>query len=365
MPKFDSKSFNPQAFGKYVERVPNTKKNELVKSKALRGNSEIRDSFSSQTTTAYARIPYFGKIGKNTQNYDGQTDITSNGSTTFERGVVVVGRMDSWTEKDFSTEITAGVDFMDNVAQQVAEYWTEVDQDTILAILKGIFAMTGAGNLKFVNNHTFDITEEGEGKVGETTLNNALQKASGDNKAIFTLSLMHSQIATNLENLKLLKYYTYTDAEGVERQLTLASWNGRAVLIDDSMPVEEVAAVEESGTKGQDGYVAPQEAYNKYTTYVLGEGAFDYEDIGAKVPYEMSRDPKTNGGQDTLYSRQRKVFAPAGISYEKKSQATLSPTDAELANGTNWELVNDGGTGANRKYWDHKAIPIARIISKG
>ena len=68
MPKFDSKSFNPQAFGKYVERVPNTKKNELVKSKALRGNSEIRDSFSSQTTTAYARIPYFGKIGKNTQN---------------------------------------------------------------------------------------------------------------------------------------------------------------------------------------------------------------------------------------------------------------------------------------------------------
>ncbi len=353
MPKFDSKSFNPQAFGKYVERIPNTKKNELVNSKALRGNKDIADSFSSQTTTAYARIPYYGKIGKSTQNYDGQTDMTSNGSTTFERGVVVVGRMDSWTENDFAVDITGGVDFMDNVAKQISEYWTEVDQDTLLAILKGIFAMTGAGNLKFVDNHTYDITSEGEGKVGETTLNNALQKASGDNKSIFTLALMHSQVSTTLENLKLLKYFTYTDANGIERPLTLASWNGRAVLIDDSMPVEEVAASGETP------------AYNKYTTYVLGEGAFDFENIGAKVPYEMSRDPKTNGGQDTLYSRQRKVFAPAGISYEKKVQKTNSPTDEELANGQNWALVNNGETGNKLEYWNHKSIPIARIISKG
>jgi len=461
MPKFDSKSFNPQAFGKYVERVPNTKKNELVKSKALRGNSDIRDAFSSQTTTSYARLPYFGKIGKGTKNYDGQTDITSNGSTTFERGIVVIGRADAWTEKDFSFDITAGVDFMDNVAQQVAEYWTEVDQDTILSILKGIFAMSGTGNLKFVNNHTYDISNAGSAEnqvVGQTTLNNALQKASGDNKSVFTLALMHSQIATNLENLKLLKYYTYTDAEGVERQLTLASWNGRAVLIDDSMPVAEVVStapvysttistaatagdkitingteytfvandasdtgnkikVGSSGTASQQatniaakvtisGFTitasstkvvftaasgtnpdAPDVSatkvattgtlvvtnatdtaavtYNKYTTYVLGEGAFDYEDIGAKVPYEMARDPKTNGGEDTLYSRQRKVFAPAGISYEKTSQASLSPTDSELENGANWSLVNNGEAGANLQYWDHKAIPIARIISRG
>lgn len=80
----------------------------------------------------------------------------------------------------------------------------------------------------------------------------------------------------------------------------------------------------------------------------------------------MSRDPKTNGGQDTLYTRQRKVFAPFGISYEKKSQATLSPTDAELANGANWDLVHSGETDeADRSYIADKAIPIARILSKG
>lgn len=356
MAKFDAKSFNPQAFGKYVERIPKTRKNELIKSGVLKGNQEIRNAFSTQTGTAYAVLPMYGRIGGVVQNYDGETDMQPQGSTTYERGVVVVGRMGSWVEKDFSTDITGGVDFMDNVASQVSEYFEDVDQDTLLSILKGIFAMTGAKNLEFVNNHTLDITgEEGEkGYAGATTLNTAIQKASGDKKAKFTMAIMHSTVATNLENLQLLAYLKYTDANGVQRDLTMASWNGRIVLIDDNMPVEEVEASEGI------------EAHTKYTTYILGDGAIDYENVGVKVPFEMDRNPAKNGGQDTLYARQRKVFAPYGISYTKKSQAKLSPTDEELANGTNWELVNDGAsTAANKKYIDHKQIYIARIISKG
>lgn len=361
--KFDSKSFNPTAFGKYVERIPATKRNELIKSRALRGNQQIREAFSSQTGTAYATIPMTGRIGGAPLNYDGKTDITAQTTTTFERGVTVIGRANSWTEMDFSTDITGGVNFMDNVAAQVAEYWDTVDQDTLLHILNGIFAMTGAKNLEFVNGHTLDITgRTGEDKdgnplanAGAATLNTAIQKAAGDNKAKFTIAIMHSVVATNLENLNLLAYLKQTDANGVQRDLGLATWNGRVVIIDDSMPSEDVA---ESAEGAGDGYT-------KYTTYVFGDGAFDYENIGAKVPYEMSRDPKTNGGQDTLFSRQRKVFAPFGISWTKKSQASLSPTDAELENGANWSMVHNGESGAKAEYIDHKAIPIARIISRG
>ena len=314
-----------------------------------------------------------GLIGGTAQNYDGETDLESEGTETFERGVVVVGRMKGWTERDFSEDVTGGVSFMDNVAAQVNDYKAELDQTTLVKILEGIFAMTGAENLKFVQNHTSDITAETatdkDGNVKNVvqadTLNTALQKAAGDNKSKFTIAIMHSAVATNLENLKLLKYMTQTDANGVERDLTLATWNGRLVLIDDSMPTEAVAAVAESGTKGSSGYVAPQEAYTKYTTFVLGDGAFDYEDIGAKVPYEMYRDPKKHGGEDTLYMRQRKVFAPYGISFTKKSMTAKSPTDAELANGANWELVNNGKSGSAKKTINHKAIPIARIISRG
>lgn len=359
--KFDKKSFNPQAFGKYVEMVPDLKKNEILNSGALKGNEEIANVFSSQTTTSYARIPMFGLIKGEPDNYDGQTDATSESTTTFERGVVVIGRMKGFTEKDFSKDITAGTDFMDNVAKQLAKYWANIDQDTILNILKGIFSMTGTENKVFVDNHTYDVTPNENGNVGETTLNTAIQRAAGDNKQAFTLALMHSNVATNLENLKLLAYLKYTDAQGIERPLTLATWNGRAVLIDDSMPTKSIAKVPAKGTEGTDGYVAEIPAYTEYTTYVLGQGAFDYEDIGAEVPYEMDRNASKNGGQTTLYTRQRKCFAPYGISYEKKYQASLSPTNAELANGANWALVND----ENGEVIDHKSIPIARIVSKG
>ena len=116
-------------------------------------------------------------------------------------------------------------------------------------------------------------------------------------------------------------------------------------------------------TLAADMYVVPA---TQYTTYIMGNGAISYEDIGAKVPYEMARDPKTNGGVDTLYMRQRKVFAPFGISYEKKSQSKLSPTDTELENGQNWTLVHSGESSASsRTYINHKAIPIARIQSLG
>lgn len=112
-----------------------------------------------------------------------------------------------------------------------------------------------------------------------------------------------------------------------------------------------------------DMYVVPA---TQYTTFIMGNGAISYEDIGAKVPYEMARDPKTKGGEDTLYMRQRKVFSPYGISYEKKSQTKLSPTDSDLENGQNWTLVHSGETTpSQRTYINHKAIPIARIQSLG
>lgn len=239
MAKFNSKTFNPEAFGAYIERIPKLNKNELIRSKALRGNSEIRNAFSNQTGTAYAILPMYGLLDGEPLNYDGETDIMADTTTSYERGVVVVGRAKAWVESDFAEDITAGGGFMDSVAQQVSEYFDDVDQDTLLAILTGIYNMTGEENLKFVNEHTYDITSENDGMVEPATLNKAIQKAGGDNKNSFTIAIMHSEVATNLENLNLLAYLKQTDRNGIQRDLTLATWNGRAVLIDDSMPVSE------------------------------------------------------------------------------------------------------------------------------
>lgn len=399
--KFDSKSFNAEAFKYMVGRVPNLHMNEIKKSKALAGNPDIKDVLTSQNGTSYARIAMRGLLDGDAVNYDGQTDIEATSTKTFEQGVVVVGRAKAWKEKDFSYDITGGVDFMQNIANQVGEYWDEVDQDTILAVLDGIFSMTGTKNLEFVNNHTYDIMEQVDGNMSATTLNSATNKACGANKKKFTLCFMHSDVSTNLENLNLVAHLKYTDKDGIQRDLDLYTWNGKLVVVDDDMPavqqegffikatsnaegvkkvvansatpaaneikLEDVTPVADNyKTPAEGDYVVYVDDFTEYTTYVLGNGSIGYEDIGAKVPYEMQRDPKTDGGVDLLYTRQRKVFAPFGISYEKSSQASLSPTDAELKNGANWSLVHSGeSVAANRSYINHKAIPIARIKSRG
>ena len=343
--KFDAKSFNPQAFKYKADRIPRTRMNEMRKSRVLTGNPDIRAVFTTQDGTAYARLAMRGLLDGDAVNYDGQTDITATSTKTFEQGVVVVGRAKAWVEKDFSYDITGGQDFMDNVAKQVADYWQDIDQDTLLAILRGVFAMTSTKGAEFVKKHTYEV----DGPMEATTLNSATAQACGDHKKKFSMIFMHSVVSTNLENLNLLTALKYTDKEGVTRDLTLYTWNGKLVIVDDGMPTEQA----------EDGSTV-------YTSYVLGEGTINYEDIGAKVPYEMARDPKTNGGQDTLYTRQRKVFAPFGLSYEKAKQASLSPTDDELADGSNWDLVHSGeATEAERSYVNDKVIAIARIKSKG
>lgn len=389
MGQFDSKSFNEKNFKYSVEhtRIPNLKTNELKKSKALKGSKDIKEVFK-QDGTAYAKIAMKGLLDGDAVNYDGQTDITATNTKTFERGVVVVGRAKAWTEKDFSDEIS-GQDFMENVADQVAEYKDSLDQNTILAILKGIFAMTGTKNLEFVNKHTTIVKKN----MDATTLNTATNKACGKNKKKFTMVFMDSDVSTNLENLKVLEYLKYTDEQGIERDLTLASWNGKLVIIDDMPKTEGYfdATAETEGAlkivantatpaaneiKLQDvtPYLDSKELAagdyvvlgTEYVTYALGDGAIDYEDVGVKHPYGMSRDESKNGGEETLYMRQRKVFAPFGISYEKTLQASLSPTDAELANGANWSLVHSGeSVAANRSYINHKSIPIVKIVSRG
>ena len=454
---FDAKLFNSEVFQKYVDRIPNTKLNELIKSRAIRQRPDLVSAMSDQVAGNYITTPLKGLIrGAVPVNYDGSTNITSNGTKTFSHSRVVVGRAQAWTEKDFSYDITGGEDFMENVAQQISEYWDEIDQDTLVHILKGVFSMSDAAGLEFVNKHTHDVTavQNSEGKTGlmdATTLNTAMQKACGDGKSKFSMAIMHSKVATNLENLKVLVYLKYNDANGMQRDLSIGTLNGRLVLVDDSMPTSDTevtagvyeftianptegekltigtASVTLTSSTATDASAAATalktaieadaamnaaftvtrssgkltltenanhyatgmptssvtgvgtaaavstitasvktaaEVDTAYTTYVFGDGAIEYTNCGAKVPYEMDRDPKVNGGEDTLYSRQRKCFAPYGISFTKAVMSSLSPTNAELENGANWELVNSNEEN-NKEYIDHKAIPIGRIISLG
>lgn len=336
---FDGKNWNSAVFQKYLETIPRVKQNALLKSGVLRSRSDLKSLLVDQVGGNYVNVPIIGRIGGSVLNYDGDTDITATGIGTYLQSMIVFGRAKAWQEKDFTQDIT-GKDFMEEIAKQVATYWDDVDEADLLAVLAGIFGVTDDS---FSTNHTLDITG-GVGaaaNVGPTTLNNAIQKAAGANKNIFTLAIMHSQVATNLENQQLLEYWKQTDADGIQRPTNLASWNGRTVLIDDEL----------IDTSGSDPV---------YTTYILGQGAIDFCDCGAKVPNETKRDALTDGGIDMLITRQRHLLAPVGFSYTDTSK--ISPMASDLATSANWALVKDS---SNTNFYPSKAIPIARIKSLG
>jgi len=346
---FDLKGFNGEVFAKYIETLPNLRKNELVKSGVLVKRPDMAGVFPDQVGGNYVTLPTTGRIDGDPEKYDGKTDMSVGDLDTFMRGMIVAGFQKGWGEKDFNFSIS-GKDFLEDIAEQVNDYWDGVDQKTMLAILAGVFNMEEADAYaeEFLKLHTLDLSgnqiSNDNGQAGpffnETTLNQAIQRAGGDNKNAYTTIIMHSEVATNLENMNLMTRLKYTDSDGLSRELNLGTLNGRRVIIDDELPFEG----------------------GKFTSYVLGEGAFDYIDAGVKVPYELYRDPKAGGGTTELLSRQRKIFAPKGISFTAADMLSASPSMAELKSGFNWEVAKNA---ARNKAYPHKAVPIARIITRG
>lgn len=395
MALFDTKNFNPEVFGQYVDSIPNTKRSELIKSGAIKPDARLVPMFQSQTGSYKATIPMFGRLSGEPENYDGTTDITASATDTYTQQVVVIGRAHGFLEKDFSSDITGGVDFMSQVGMQLSDYWNDAYQSNTLSVLNGVFNTTGmqishatTAKKAFISSHTYDIsTSASNNTFNETTLNTAIQAACGDAKSAFSLAIMHSKVATDLENLQLLHYLKYTDPSGIQRDLPLATVNGKTVLVDDGMPttagyydaestdegVLKIVADSGSPTDGEIKLkdVAPYfgsktlaagmyvKSGMQYTTYVLGEGAITFQEVGVEVPMEMSRDAKTNGGQTTLWTRRRFVIAPYGFSFTGAT-ASNSPTPAELETGKNWTLVDNG----NGTYISNKSIPIARILTR-
>lgn len=384
---FNSKYFNEKAFGAYYDTIPQERLNLLIKSGILQPNRRIKELFSNQTGSEYGIIPMTGRLKGKPVNYDGTTKY-DNGKTltTYKQGVIVIGRKDKFYEDDFTYDITSKKDFMSQVAEQLADYWDTAWEDILMNIVSGLFAMTSKAGLEFIQKHTHDITGQDTTVMEQTTLNTALQKACGDRRRKFAVVCANSSVCANLENKKLVENLKYNDANGIERDLNIYTWNGKILIEYDAITeqngyvtstlettgalkvVESEASTGEinlSDIKASDYYPAGVKANDyvladvRYATYVFGKGAFDYEDIGAKKPHEMFRD--ADNDRDYLYERQRKVIMPHGITYTMQNQVTNSPTDAELANGANWDIV----MGSDNTPYDHREIAIARIISKG
>lgn len=315
--------FDPELFLLNWGNEPDPVKTALLESGAMVEDGTIANLIS--TGSDIYTVPFYNTIGGDPSNYDGATDISVSSSKGASMTGVVFGRSKGWLENQFTRDFNNGADPMNaQVVPQVARYWQKQDQALILKMLKGISGVSG------ISSHVISTGAEIDG----TTLGDAAVDALGDNSDAFTIAFMHSKIANKLANLQMLEFAKYTDAQGIERTNRKIGYvNGLLAVIDDNAP-----------------YVAGTSS----TVYLLGDGFLRHADAPVEVPVEVSRDPQTDGGVNTLYTRRRQTIHPNGFSFIKPSSGySASPTDDQLAASANWSLV-----------YDAKAVPFAAVTVK-
>lgn len=318
---------------------PDSEKTALLDSGVMVEDPELASRLMSSGN--FGTIPFYKTLTGTPVNHDGQTDITSTETQADQQNYVAYGRDVAWTARDFVGELS-GADSIGHIISSIAKFWAKYRQKKIIAILGAIFGITS--NAAWTA-HTVDVgsATATARKINETDLNDLATDTLGDNKDAYKLAIMHSSVARTLENLQVLDYWKQTDANGIQRNLGLASVNGYTVIIDDGVPVTAVGGSEAN------------KDLKKYTTYLLGTGVLRHCWARQDVPVEVVREAMKNNGQDTLVTRIRECIHPNGFSFKIPSTDwTNSPTDAQLEASANWALK-----------FAPKEIPIARLITNG
>jgi Major capsid protein 13-like len=218
---------------------------------------------------------------------------------------VLHARGKAWGVNDLA-EALSGDDPMAEIASLVGGFWARRWQAMLLSILDGVFKSPSmAGNVSDISAGAGDAAV-----ISANTIVDALYKL-GDASSVLTAFAMHSAVVAKLVKDQLIEFRP--DADGSP---TLPYYMGKRIIEDDSMPVN--AGV--------------------YTSYLFGAGAIGYADGGAPTPTETDRD--SLAGEDILINRRHFVMHPRGVAWIGTSTG-VSPTNTELATGTNWDRRYD------------------------
>ncbi|MBI5385008.1 MAG: coat protein [Verrucomicrobia bacterium] len=280
-------------------------------------------------------MPFWKDLAAGRQILSDSAPLTVNKITTGQDLARIHNDANAWSVNDLAG-LLAGADPMQAILDLVGDYWARQDAGLIIASLKGLFAAASmAGNLLSI------ASESVAGQSAATRLNgltfiDACLKL-GDRADRLTAVAMHSATEAALRKLDLIDFIP--DSEG---KAQIRVFQGRRVIVDDSMPVR-------AGTT--DGQV--------YTTFLFGPGAFakGAASLGAEPVeggigtkgVELERDAKAS--DSTLVNRRRYILHPRGVKFTSAAVVGESPTNAELENGANWTRV-----------WENKNVRVVAVV---
>lgn len=296
----------PEIFTDYVLEFTK-EKSELINSGAVENNPQLDVLVNGGGTTL--KMPKWNDLTGESQVFSENSDIETDKITSHKEIATLLMRSKAWSAHDLSAAL-AGDDPMKRIAERVSEWWIRDEKRIVMSILKGVFASADMAN------HVLDITSETDTKVSAKAVLDAKQ-LMGDAASDLTLIYMHSAVYTELQKQQLITF-----VQPAQANIQIPTYLGYNVICDDSAPVEF----------GKDG------AKDKFTTYLLSRGCIQ-RGVGTPtgfVPTETFRNAKKS--VDELYNRQAKVLHPKGMSWIGSANiADETPSNTELATGTNWE----------------------------
>ena len=298
----------------YSSASTNVFKSHFYNSGVISNNPYLDRLASSGGTTI--NMPYWEDLNGDDEVLSDDGALTPAKITAGQDIAVLLMRGKAWSANDLAKALS-GDDPMAAIGDLVAEYWARRMQATAIKLLDGAFA---ASNM---TNKVLDISslEDDKAKINGETFLDALQ-LMGDAKDKLTGVIMHSATETQLRKNNLIQ----TELDSNNKPISL--FMEKRVIIDDSCPTSA----------------------GEYTTYLFGEGAIGLGNGGAPVPTETDRD--SLAGDDILINRKHYILHPRGVKWIG-SAAGSSPTNAELATGTNWSRV-----------YEDKAIRMVKFVHK-
>jgi hypothetical protein len=306
----------PELFNPYVTQRTN-ELSELVQAGIIQTVPGL-GIFGTRGGTTLA-MPFWNDLSGAEEILSDTTPLGVDKITSAQDIAVLHARGKAWGVNDLAKALS-GSDPMAEVGDLVAGYWARRRQAQLISELKGIFAAASmSGLVSDISGASGDAAVAG----AETFVDAAFKLGDAYNK--LTAIAMHSAVLGLFVKNDLIEYQA--DSEG---NLTIPKYMGKRVIVDDGMPV----------------------ASNVYTSYIFGEGAIGYADAGAPVPTETDRDSLL--GEDILINRQHYVLHPRGVKWIG-TPAGVSPTNAEMETGTNWQRVYEVKS-IRIVQWKHRIV---------
>lgn len=289
----------PELFNQYVLNKT-AEKSALWQSGIVAGLDQPIAFGTAGGTTV--NLPFWNDLSGESEVLTDATALTVNNITASKDVAILHARGKAWGANDLAKALS-GDDPMGAIGDLVADYWARQMQGILLGSLKGVFAATNmTGNVLDISGGTGAAAV-----IDGASFIDASYKL-GDATDKLTAVAMHSATMAKLAKDGLIE--TVRDADGVELYKTYMS---KRVIVDDGLPVE-------SGV---------------YTTYLFGEGAVGYQNVGAPVGVETDRD--SLAGSDILINRQHFVLHARGVKWA--GTTGIAPNNVGLATSTNWSRV--------------------------